>query len=126
VLGERLWRKLGTIDGFEEGLSIFGSTDADMAYFVDGKQVACERDGDLELRLTRKVISSRRAQLKADPRVELRGSSDWLTVLTSEPADDEFVLGLARLAADAHLPAPGLPRRPPPDGSDLARRRRFH
>jgi hypothetical protein len=121
-----LWKKRARVDGFIEGLSIFGSTDEDLAYFVNGKQVVNEIHGELELRLTRKIISARRSELKVDPRVELRGSSDWLTVRTSKTADDVFVLGLARLAAEAHRPGHAEIVRPPPTGADLARRRRFH
>lgn len=122
----RVWRKLAQVEGFAEGSSIFGASDDDLAYFVNGTQVACERNGELELRVTRPVIRQHRDRLRGDPRVELRGSSDWLTVRTARPADDDFVLDLARLAAAAHLPAAGEPVRPPPTGADLERRRRFH
>ena len=123
---KRLWKRLAEVEGFMEGASIFGVDDRDRAYFVDGTQVAHERDGALSLRLTRKVISAHRADLKADDRVELKSGSDWINVHAAGPADDDFVLDLAQLAADAHRPQQPVTLKPPPTGADLARRRRFH
>lgn len=129
--GERLlrtvWRELGEVDGFMEGASVFSEDDGDRAYFIDGTQVAhFTPDGRLELRLTRAVISKHRARLKDDARVELRRSgSDWLTVEVGAKDDRELVLQLAGLASAAHWPESGA-LHPPPEGADLARRRRFH
>ena len=122
----RLWRRLAEVDGFLEGASVFSQSDDDRAYFVNGTQVASERAGELELRLTRPVIRAHRDRLKADPRVGLRPSSDWTTVVARGPKDDGLVLELAELTAAAHRPPPGAPAKPPPTGADLARRRRFH
>ena len=123
----RAWEALAAIDGFEEGSSIFSDDDADRAWFVNGTQVANTTDDGLELRLTRKVISAHRSRLKADDRVLLRRSgSDWIGVVVEEPPDVDLALELAQLAAQAHLPPPGTPRKPPPSGPDLERRRRFH
>ena len=122
----RLWRKLAKVDGVHEGASIFGETDDDRAFFVNGKQVVGEIHGELEIRVTRAVISANRAWLKVDPRVELRKSSDWLTVHLNGPTDDELAVQLATLAAVAHAPSAGETVKLPPTGSDLARRRRFH
>jgi hypothetical protein len=120
-----VWKALAKVDGFAEGSSIFSDDDADLAYFVNGTQVANPFDGGIELRLTRKVISAHRPRLKEDPRVTLRRSgSDWLGVAID--ADLAFVLELAELAAEAHRPPPGVTAKPPPTGADLARRRKFH
>lgn len=123
----RVWLGLSSVEGFEEASSIFSEDDNDLAYFVNGTQV-CEMAGDeVGLRLTRKVISVHRSMLKADIRVDLRGSgSDWVVVQVAAPKDVDFVLELATLAAQAHRPPPGTPLKPPPIGPELARRRRFH
>jgi len=96
---------------------------------VNGKEVAhFDADDVLGIRLTRGVIRERRAELQADPRVELRpsSSSDWLEVRIGKAADIEFVAGLVELAAGQHRPAEGEPAKLPPTGPDLERRRRFH
>ncbi len=49
---------------------------------------------------TRPVISQHRETLKVDPRVQLRGGSDWLTV-TVRGKDRQFVAQLLRWAIDA-------------------------
>ena len=65
--------------------------------------------------------------MKADPRIELRkNASDWLRVNVTNRADAALVEDLGRAAAAAHAPAPGEAAKPPPEGADLARRRRFH
>jgi hypothetical protein len=121
-----VWRALAEVEGFAEGCSIFGGDD-DPAYFVNGTQVANLVDDDLALRLTRKVISTHRPQLKADERVDLlRSGSDWIGVRLTSVKDLPFVLELAERAAEAHRPPPGVSAKPPPTGADLARRRRFH
>jgi hypothetical protein len=105
---------------------VFGA-DGDPAYWVNAKQLANPvGDDELAMRLTRKVVSQHRARLKADDRVELRGSSDWIGVLVTKPADVAFVVELAELAAAQYRPTDGTPCKPPPEGADLARRRRFH
>jgi hypothetical protein len=120
-----VWRALRRIDGFAEGSSIFSNDDADLAYFVNGTQVANIVDGKLGLRLTRKVISANRPRLKADPRVDLlRSGGDWIAI--DVDADVDLILELAELTAAAHRPAEGVTAKPPPTGADIARRRRFH
>jgi len=65
--------------------------------------------------------------LKNDPRVDRRGkSSDWVMVSIAGDSDMAFALQLVELAAEAHRPPAGTPLRPPPEGRDLERRRRFH
>ena len=124
-LSRDAWRAMANVEGFAEGASIFGSDD-DPAYFVNGTQVSNLVDDDVALRLTRKVISRQRARLKEDPRVELRGSSDWIGISLGKRADIAFVVELAELAAEAHRPLDGATAKPPPTGAELARRRRFH
>jgi len=75
----------------------------DLAYWVDGREIAhLEADDVLDLRLTRSAIREKRAELKADPQIELRGSSDWLTVRVEGPQDASFVTALIRQAVKAN------------------------
>jgi hypothetical protein len=118
---------LSTVDGFMEGASIFSESDDDRAYFVNGTQVANADGPQLALRLTRKVISEHRQRLKAEVSVDLRRSgSDWIIVDVSGDADCDLVMDLAPLVAAAHWPSGGGALKPPPEGAELARRRRFH
>ena len=122
----RLWRDLATVNGFEEGASIFSESDEERAYFVNGTQVANADGNQFGLRLTRAVIREHRRELKERPNVDLRRSgSDWIVVDVSTDDDAELVLRLAAMAAQAHWPAGGA-LKPPPTGAELARRRRFH
>jgi hypothetical protein len=124
----KLWRDLGTVEGFMEGASIFGASDDDRAYFVNGTQVAnVIDDPTIELRLTRKAISAHRARFKSEPHVILRRSgSDWFAVTVVGRHEHDLVMELAPEIARAHWPANELPLKPPPEGAELARRRRFH
>ena len=124
---QRAWKALAAIEDFDEGASIFSGDDRDRAYFVNGTQVANIAEGGIALRLTRKVISAHRARFKEDPRVLLlRSGSDWIGVRPARVTDIDLVVELGRLAADVHRPAPGTPRKPPPSGPELDRRRKFH
>ena len=51
-------------------------------------------------------------------------ASDWIGIEILDEADHDWALGLIELAVAANLPTatPGLP----PEGTELARRRRFH
>lgn len=102
-------------------------TDED-AFWVNGKEVAHFHGEDgFELRLTKKEISANRPRLKADDRVELRkSSSDWLIVRFVAPRDVPFIVELAEIAAAAHRAPSGTTTMPPPTGTALERRRRFH
>ncbi len=124
-LRRRLRKSLLSIDGVVESPGIFGDGDA---FWVNGKQIAHFRDEDvLELRLRRRAISAQRARLKDDPRVELRaGASDWIQIHVISNADLPFILELAEQAAEAHRAPAGVSAKPPPEGRDLERRRRFH
>ena len=122
----RAWRALGRIADVELGANVFGD-EGEEAYWVDAHQMAnLVEDRAIALRLTRKVISAHRPRLRDDPRVELRGSSDWLGVTVEGAADVAFAVELGELAAAVYRPADGRPCRPPPTGADLERRRRFH
>lgn len=119
---------LNTLDGVLEGASIFGSSEAERGWFVDGRQIAhFVADDAVEIRLTKAGIAALRERLKADPRVVLRkAGSDWLTVRFEAAADLDLVRELAGAAALAHRPAEGAVTKLPPAGANLDRRRRFH
>jgi hypothetical protein len=71
------------------------------------------------------VIRRHRPALRADLRVHLRSnSSDWIGVDMTSEADLDWAFGLVELAVAANLPT--APPGSPPEGTDLARRRRFH
>lgn len=107
------------INGVVESDSAFKD---DLAFWVNGTEIAhFESDDAIDIRLTRAEIRARRA----DPRVVLRGSSsDWLTAVRRSAQDEDFVVGLVRIAASAHQQAAGFAL--PPTGAALARWRRFH
>src|SRR5215472_12870670 len=117
--------RLACIDGVAESDSVYKPTPA---YWVNGTEILhFENESEVDIRLTRTVIRSRRSALRADDRVALRASgSDWLTVRVHDPADEDFVVELAEAAAAAHRAPGGILATPPPTGPDLARRRRFH
>ena len=116
---------IAAIAGVVESPSMFKD---DLAYWVHAKEIAHFEAVDLiEIRLTRPAIRQRREELKNDPRVDLSYSgSDWITVRFFSPEDLSLVLDLVEDAAAAHRPPPGVAPDPPPVGSELERRRRFH
>src|SRR5262245_12319834 len=85
-LPQALRKLLLAIPGVIEAPNVFGEDDA---FWINGTQIAHWRDQfTLELRLTKKLIRERRAELKQDPRVILRqGSSDWI-MLHFDSRDD--------------------------------------
>ena len=125
ALATRARACLVAIDGVAESGGIFTHGEA---YWVNGKEIAhFHGDADIELRLTRAVISLQRGRLKSDPRIELRrGTSDWITVHPAKARDLTLLSELAELAAEAHRAAVGTMAAPPPIGAALERRRRFH
>ena len=124
---QKAWKAIGKLDGVQIGANVFGEHEDDEAYWVNAKQMANPvGEDELAVRLTRKVISRERARLKADERVTLRGSSDWLALAVRKPPDVALAVELATLAADQYRPADGVPSKAPPTGADLERRRRFH
>ena len=125
LMVEALRDVIAAIAGVVESPSMFKD---DLGYWVHGKEIVHFEDEDLiEIRLTRDVIRERREELRGDPRVTLRYSgADWVTVRFSEPEDVTLVVGLIEDAADAHRAPSGVTPDPPPTGSELERRRRFH
>jgi hypothetical protein len=115
------------VDGVTESPSALG-TDEDIAYWVNGKEIAhWDHDGSIDIRVTRKEVSARRAELKTDPRVRLRSSSsDWVAVTCAGRNDMPLVLELFEAAVDAHRAPSGQTSKPPPTAKELERRRRFH
>jgi hypothetical protein len=111
----------------EVTLSPSGLGDAD-AYWVNGKEIAhFDESTVVDLRLTRGVISERRPDLKADPRVELRRStSDWVELRVRNHDDLDWLRSLVEAAAHAHRAPAGATPKAPPVGAALERRRRFH
>ena len=123
-LKHELWMRLLEIPGVEEGANSWGD---DPALWVNAKQMAnFYRDGTLEIRLTRAVIRELGAQLKDDPRIVLRGSSDWVGFRFDSEEDFDFVVEMARRAAEAYLPVDGTAPKPPPTGAAMERRKRWH
>jgi Family of unknown function (DUF5519) len=125
TIASRVRTALLRIDGIAESGSAFSDGDA---FWVNGTQIAhFKGDDTIELRLTRREISARRAELKSDHRVILRPrGADWMTVRFTSPRDVEWIVELARVAAAAHAPAHGVRAKSPPVGAALERRRRFH
>jgi hypothetical protein len=125
ALQKRLAARLQRVEGVVESASMFGPGNA---FWCNGKEIAHFDATDVvDLRLTRSVIRALRPILRADRRVELRkNSSDWIEVHLSSNDDIAFVVELAERAAAAHRAGPGETPKPPPVGSDLERRRRFH
>jgi hypothetical protein len=122
----QLSASLRDLEGVIESESMFGHG---LAYWANGKEIAhFDSDEEFEVRLTRSVIRSRRAELASDSRVAFRrSSSDWLTVRLGTQNDDvDFVIALVTIAEHAHRPPPGTAAKQPPTGPDLERRRRFH
>lgn len=124
-LAGRLRDAIARLDGVTESESMFKD---DLAYWVNGTEIAHFDTGQIiDIRLTRDLIRSRRTELRADPRIHLRsGSSDWISVQILQPDDIAFAADLAESAASAHRAPPGTTPKPPPAGTELARRRRFH
>jgi hypothetical protein len=121
----RLAARLQGVNGIVESPSMFGPGNA---FWCNGKEVTHFDGPDVvDLRLTRSVIRELRPVLRNDRRVELRKSgSDWIEVHVSTSDDLAFVAELAERAAAAHRAGAEETAKPPPVGSDLDRRRRFH
>ncbi len=120
---DEFFRRCESIEGSALGGGAFG---AERAVWVGRREVAhFDADGMLDVRLTRQAIRARRSELQADPRIVLRGSSsDWLAVAIAGPSDLDFAVALVTeaVANNALTAEPGTP----PEGAELARRRRFH
>ena len=92
------------------------------AWWVNGKEIAHIHDaGVLGIRAGRSEIRRRK---KEDERIGQRTpSSDWCAVSVEHR---DLVLELIEVAAAQHRAPKGTTSKPPPTGSDLERRRRFH
>jgi sugar phosphate isomerase/epimerase len=121
----RVAARLRGVDGLVESPSIFGPEDA---FWCNGKEIAHFHGADVvELRLTKAVIRELRPLLRADDRVTLRkGTSDWIEVRVVATSDIDFLVDLAERAAAVHRASAEETAKPPPTGSELERRRRFH
>lgn len=124
-IARKVRKRFLALDGVLESPGIFEDGDA---FWVNGKEVGYFTEGGelLGLRLTKGEISARRSILKADPRVVLKASSDWLHVRIGTQGDVAFALALAGVAVEAHRPLSGTPAALPPMGAKLVRMRRFH
>jgi len=119
-----LWTRLLEVPGVEEGENSWGN---DTALWVNGTQMAnFRRDGGLEIRLSRLLISQMKARLQGDRRVALRGNSDWAGFRFKSAADFDFLVEMATLAAKVYLPRDGSAPKPPPTGPAMERRKAFH
>lgn len=125
ALRKRLTARLRRVEGVVESPSTFGPGHA---FWCSGKEIAHFDAADVvDVRLTKSVIRELRPLLRNDQRVELRkAGSDWIAVHVSSSDDIAFVVELAERAARAHRAGAGETAKPPPTGSDLERRRRFH
>jgi len=96
------------------------------AIWVGRREVAhFDGDGSLDVRLTKRLIALRRAELRSDVRVTLRpGSSDWIDINISNESDRSFAEGIVQQAIEANRST--ATAGPPPTGAALDRRRRFH
>jgi hypothetical protein len=96
------------------------------AVWVGRREVAHVDDAHtLDVRMTRHEITTRRSGLQGDARVTLRrGESDWIAISVLSEEDVHWARGLIVDAISANLSS--APQGPPPTGTDLERRRRFH
>lgn len=103
-----------------------GAFRAGPALWVGSREIAhFDQDTTLDLRLTKSSIRSQRQALENDPRVALRKhQSDWIA-LSIEP-DNDVKWARAMVAAAVGANRATAPSGPPPEGAELARRRRFH
>lgn len=108
----------------EEGENSWGEG---AALWVNSRQVANFSGEDaLELRLTRPVIRELRERLRANGRVTIRASSDWVNLRIGSESDVDLALELAARLPALYLPADGTIPKPPPTGAAMERRKRFH
>jgi hypothetical protein len=100
---EELIARCGAIEGATLAEGSFGPGPA---VWVGNREVAhIDSDGDVDVRLTKKLIKDRRVDLEANLRVRLRPSaSDWLWVSAEDP---DFAIALVREAVLANMPVAG-------------------
>jgi len=117
-------KQLLAVEDVLPGGAVFGGREG---FWIDGTLVAELVDEErIQLRLTKPLVRELRAELDADPRVERRKTSDWITVRFARAADAAWIGKLMERAAALYRPSAGVIPRPPPTGSDLERRRRWH
>ncbi len=91
---DTLTNNLLALPGLEERAS--GWQDSD-ALWYRGREVLHFDGPDLvDLRLGRQAIRAKRETQLSDPRVILRGTSDWVNVRLTSPEDVDFIVGLVR------------------------------
>jgi len=82
------------LPGMEERRSRWQESDA---LWYRGKEILHFDQTDLvDLRLGRKAIRTYRETHLDDPRVRLRGQSDWVNVRLTSAEDADFIVGLVR------------------------------
>lgn len=88
-----LARQLLERNGVEERRSRFGH---EVAFFYEGREfLHLHGTKEADIRLGQAAVEELRERLSTDSRVRLRdGSSDWVVVNLSRPADVELVLEL--------------------------------
>jgi hypothetical protein len=108
-----------SIDGVVRGESAFMPGPA---WWVNGTEIAhLDGPGVVGVRAGRSEIRRRHRE---DERIGLRSaSSDWCEIHAEH---GDLVLALVEVAAAQHRAPRGTTPKPPPTGSDLERRRRFH
>ena len=100
TLAEELAERIVALPGVDLRPSRFSHRPA---FWVGKREVAHFHPGnELDVRLTRKVIRLLKAELEADPRVTLRGSSDWAEVRFPRRTHLERAVALVRLAVEAN------------------------
>jgi len=113
-------------DGLDGVVVNEGAFSPGPAIWVRRREVAhFDGDDELDVRLTKQLISERRTELRSDVRVALRpGNSDWIDITIANESDRSFAEGIVHLAFEANrlTAATG----PPPTGAELDQRRRFH
>ncbi|MBW3589965.1 MAG: DUF5519 family protein [Actinobacteria bacterium] len=86
--------RLIAIPGIEERRSRWQDSEA---FCYRGKEVLHFDDANIvDLRLGRKTIKAHQDDELNDPRVTVRGQSDWVNIRVASSEDVEFVVGLVR------------------------------
>jgi Family of unknown function (DUF5519) len=98
----RLKDQFGSIEGVLEAKSRFADRPA---WWVGGTEIAHFDDDEvIDIRLTAKVIRSRRVELAERPEITFRPSSgsDWLEIRVDSPDAERLALELVKVAAETH------------------------
>lgn len=92
------------------------------AFWVNGCEIAYLQGKTLSVRLPKAMFDQYRADLLADPRVELKGADGhWVSIRLRSQADADWAVDIVEASADAHLPPPGVAPLPPPTRTRKAR-----